>query len=194
MARVSMAGADHALSCALFACLRPQDHAMFLTGTPDVSTNRIINGYAGSLDEWGISCSHVELLPDGTPDIGAFPKAFDIRKPKVVVLQRSPSILPSVQSPQRQFLSLQHLHVCMSAVQECFCADERPVVIVDNRHSEFVEPDEPGILGVDIMTGTLLGCVGGSVVPSGGYVAGTRQLVEKACSQFCAPGVHPTFR
>lgn len=190
MARASMAGADHALSCALFACLRPQDHVMFLTGTPDASTSRIIKGCAGSLDEWGISSSHVDLMPDGTLDIGAFAKALDIRKPKAVVLQRSPSIVPSVKGPQRQFLSLEHLRLCMSVVQQSFCADERPAVIVDNRHAEFVEPHEPGVLGVDLMTGTFLGCIGGSVVPSGGYVAGTHQLVEKACSQFCAPGVH----
>ena len=194
MARVSMAGADHALSCALFACLRPRDHVTFLTGEPDPSTKQLVKGAAGSLDEWGISYSHVEVAPDGAPDMGAFAKEFSARPPRAVVLQRAPSLTPSVADARRCFLSLRHLSMCLSAIQQHFSPDECPVVIVDNRHSEFVEPQEPGALGVDLVTGTFLSCLGGSIVPSGGYVAGRRTFVEKACSQFSAPGTAPSIR
>lgn len=64
-----------------------------------------------------------------------------------------------------------------------------PLVVVDNRGGEFVEELEPGDAGADLVTGSLLGSLGGSIAPSGGYVCGTQELIEKACARFCAPGV-----
>lgn len=191
MARVSMASADHALSCALFACLRPQNHVTFLTGELDNSTQDLIRGHAGSLHEWGVSSSHIQVTEDGLPNLLAFRDEFAVRSPRAVVLQRAPSIVPSAKEPRRTFLTFQRLKSCIAAVKDCFPTGEEPVIIVDNRYAEFIEAQEPGSLGVDLVTGTFLGSVGGSVVPSGGYVAGKRALVENACSHFSAPGMAP---
>eukprot|EP00892_Ulva_mutabilis_P004879 jgi/Ulvmu1/2763/UM014_0221.1 len=188
MARVSMAGADHALSCALFGSLRPQDHVTFLTGRPDVSTRMLIQDCPGSLADWGISCSHVDLTADGMPDVRSYQQEFSVRPPRAVVLQRSPGLQPIMANSRRKFLSIQQLRNSLEAVTSC-CGQHRPIFIVDNRHSEFVETEEPGSLGVDLVTGTLLSAVGGSIVPSGGYVAGRQTAVEKACSRLCAPGM-----
>lgn len=187
MARVSFTGADHALSTALFGCLRPQDHVTFLTGRPDHSTRPLLQGYPGCLAEWGISYSHIDLTPDGLPDTSAFGHAFADQTPTAVVLQRAPDLIPSIADARRQFLSMQHLHSCVEAIHASF-NDYSPLIFVDNRHSEFIETEEPGVLDVDAITGTLLSSIGGSIVPSGGYVAGRRAIVEKACSQLCAPG------
>lgn len=67
-------------------------------------------------------------------------------------------------------------------------AGKVPLIIVDNRGGEFVEQAEPGAAGADLVTGSLLGSLGGSIAPSGGYVCGRQELVEKACARFCAPG------
>lgn len=64
-----------------------------------------------------------------------------------------------------------------------------PIVVLDNRGGELIEQTEPGTAGVDLVTGSLLGSLGGSVAPSGGYVCGRQELVEKACARFSAPGV-----
>jgi cystathionine beta-lyase family protein involved in aluminum resistance len=61
-----------------------------------------------------------------------------------------------------------------------------PIVVVDNRGGEFIENVEPGEAGADLVTGSLLGSLGGSIAPSGGYVCGTKELVEKACARFSA--------
>lgn len=188
MSRVSIAGADHALSCALFGCLRPQDHVTFLTGRPDPATRPLIQGHPGSLADWGISCSHVDLTPDGMPDTDAYQLAFADKAPRAVVLQRCPDLAPSTTDPRRQFLSIRQLRRCLKALQPSD-SDSRPLIIVDNRHSEFVETEEPGCLDVDLVTGTLLSSVGGSIVPSGGYIAGRQNAVDRACAQLCAPGV-----
>ena len=65
---------------------------------------------------------------------------------------------------------------------------QAPLVVVDNRGGEFIERVEPGATGADLVTGSLLGSLGGGIAPGGGYVCGTQELVEKACARFCAPG------
>lgn len=76
-----------------------------------------------------------------------------------------------------------------SDVETHSTSDQVPIVVVDNRGGEFIEQMEPGAAGVDLVTGSLLGSLGGSVAPSGGYVAGRQELVERACARFSAPGV-----
>ncbi|NJR42727.1 MAG: hypothetical protein HC767_08725 [Akkermansiaceae bacterium] len=68
---------------------------------------------------------------------------------------------------------------------------QAPIIVVDNLGGEFVETMEPGAAGADLVTGSLLGSLGGSIAPSGGYVCGDQELVDKACARFSAPGTVP---
>ena len=51
--------------------------------------------------------------------------------------------------------------------------------MVDNCYGEFVERLEPTSVGADIIAGSLIKNPGGGIAPSGGYIAGKRELVEK---------------
>jgi cystathionine beta-lyase family protein involved in aluminum resistance len=63
------------------------------------------------------------------------------------------------------------------------------IVFVDNCYGEFTETAEPTEAGVDLMAGSLIKNPGGGIAPSGGYIAGRRDLVELAAYRLTAPGI-----
>jgi cystathionine beta-lyase family protein involved in aluminum resistance len=63
------------------------------------------------------------------------------------------------------------------------------VVFVDNCYGELVELQEPTAVGADLMAGSLIKNLGGTIAPTGGYVAGRAELVEQACCRLTAPGI-----
>lgn len=63
------------------------------------------------------------------------------------------------------------------------------VIFVDNCYGELVESLEPGDIGADLMAGSLIKNLGGSIAPTGGYVAGRSDLVDLASQRLTAPGV-----
>jgi cystathionine beta-lyase family protein involved in aluminum resistance len=62
-------------------------------------------------------------------------------------------------------------------------------VIVDNCYGEFTDYCEPPAVGADLCMGSFIKNPGGTIATSGGYVAGKKELVEKAVSRMSAPGV-----
>jgi cystathionine beta-lyase family protein involved in aluminum resistance len=63
------------------------------------------------------------------------------------------------------------------------------LVFVDNCYGELVEFEEPTAVGADLIAGSLIKNLGGTIVPSGAYVAGVAELVEQACCRLTAPGI-----
>jgi cystathionine beta-lyase family protein involved in aluminum resistance len=63
------------------------------------------------------------------------------------------------------------------------------LVFVDNCYGELVEDQEPTAVGADLIAGSLIKNLGGTIAPTGGYVAGRRELVEQACCRLTAPGI-----
>jgi len=63
------------------------------------------------------------------------------------------------------------------------------LVFVDNCYGELVELQEPTAVGADLMAGSLIKNLGGTIAPTGGYVAGRAELVEQACCRLTAPGI-----
>ncbi len=61
--------------------------------------------------------------------------------------------------------------------------------MVDNCYGEFVERDEPVSHGADLMAGSLIKNPGGGIAPTGGYIAGRKDLVESCAYRLTAPGV-----
>lgn len=62
------------------------------------------------------------------------------------------------------------------------------IVMVDNCYGEFVERDEPLTHGADIMAGSLIKNPGGGIAPTGGYIAGRKDLVELCSYRLTTPG------
>ena len=67
--------------------------------------------------------------------------------------------------------------------------NENCICFVDNCYGELVEDKEPTAIGANIVAGSLIKNLGGTIVPSGGYVAGDKELVELACCRLTSPGI-----
>ena len=63
------------------------------------------------------------------------------------------------------------------------------VIMVDNCYGEFVEIAEPCSVGADLCAGSLIKNPGAGIAPTGGYVVGREDLVERVAMQMTAPGV-----
>ncbi|MEG0542628.1 MAG: methionine gamma-lyase family protein, partial [Angelakisella sp.] len=77
LVRHTFVSGTHALATALFGVLRPGDRMVSVTGSPyDTLEETIgIRGEGtGSLREFGVLYSQVELLPSGSPDYAAISK------------------------------------------------------------------------------------------------------------------------
>lgn len=60
---------------------------------------------------------------------------------------------------------------------------------MDNCYGEFVEREEPTDVGADIVMGSLIKNPGGAIAPTGGYIAGKQELIDKIGMRLTAPGV-----
>jgi cystathionine beta-lyase family protein involved in aluminum resistance len=60
--------------------------------------------------------------------------------------------------------------------------------MVDNCYGEFVQTEEPVSRGADLMAGSLIKNPGGGVAPTGGYIAGRKDLVESCSYRLTTPG------
>ena len=183
LVRIGFVNGTHALSAALFAMLKPGDTLLSATGLPyDTLRNAIgIEGDChGSLKFYGINYAQVDLKADGSPDIGAIKKAAADKSVTAVLIQRSRGY------GNRPAFSAEQIGEIARAVKE---VDPSINVMVDNCYGEFTGEHEPTEYGVDLMAGSLIKKPGGGLAPTGGYVVGKAELVEKAAMRLTTPGI-----
>ena len=171
----------HALALALMSNLRPGDELLSPVGKPYDTLEEVIGirESKGSLKEYGISYSQVDLLPDGNFDYENIAKAIN-EKTKLVTIQRSKGY------QTRPTLSVSRIGELIS-----FIKNIKPDVIcmVDNCYGEFVETIEPTDVGADMVVGSLIKNPGGGLAPIGGYIAGKKECVENAAYRLTSPGL-----
>ena len=171
----------HALALALMSNLRPGDELLSPVGKPYDTLEEVIGirDSKGSLKEYGISYSQVDLLPDGSFDYDNIAKAIN-EKTKLVTIQRSKGY------QTRPTLSVSRIGELIS-----FIKNIKPDVIcmVDNCYGEFVETIEPTDVGADMVVGSLIKNPGGGLAPIGGYIAGKKECVENAAYRLTSPGL-----
>ncbi len=181
--RHSFASGTHTLTVALFGILRPGDKILVLTGRP-YDTIIGVFGFEGKVDgslaDFGVDYHQVDLLPDGTPDLNSIRSELSWGNYKMAYIQRSRgySLRPS--------LTIDQIEQLCEAVKE---TSPQTIVMVDNCYGEFVETKEPCEVGADIIAGSLIKNAGGGIAPSGGYIAGKKNLVELCAARMTAPGV-----
>ena len=61
--------------------------------------------------------------------------------------------------------------------------------MVDNCYGELVERQEPTDVGADIVVGSLIKNLGGGLAPTGGYVCGRQDLIDRCAYRLSAPGL-----
>ena len=186
LVRIQIMSGTHAIACALFGVLRPADELLAVSGAPYDTLEEVIglrgrtaDGLRGTLADFGVTYSQVELTPEGAFDLEAIGAALTPAT-RVLHVQRSCGYTwrPSISIGEIGRLS-------------AWLAAEHPqlVLFVDNCYGEFVESLEPCAVGAHLVAGSLIKNPGGTLAPSGGYVAGRRDLVDAAARRLGAPGV-----
>ena len=171
----------HALYLALSSILLSGDEILFITGKPYDSLEQSIGikDAPGSLKEQGITWSITDLIGGKHFDLD---KIYDsvTDKTKIIYIQRSKGY------GQRLSLSPEHIGKAV-----CAARSVKPEIIafVDNCYGEFVDYDEPTDYGVDLCVGSLIKNPGGGLAPTGGYIAGRRDLIERCAFRLTAPGL-----
>lgn len=171
----------HALALALMSNLRPGDEILSPVGKPYDTLEEVIGirPSKGSLAEYGITYSQVDLLEDGGFDWEGIRKAINERT-RLVTIQRSKGY------QTRPTLSVKRIGELISFVKSI-----KPDVIcmVDNCYGEFVETIEPTDVGADMAVGSLIKNPGGGLAPIGGYIVGKKECVENAAYRLTSPGL-----
>jgi len=181
LVRTQFVSGTHALATVLFGVLRPGDELLSLTGAPYDTMQTVIghtHSSPGSLKEFGINYSELPMIDSGV-DIENIAAAM---KPntKMVLIQRSRGY--SMRDPLTIEVISQICQHVKGIKPDCVC-------FVDNCYGEFVDVLEPTAVGADIMAGSLIKNPGGGIAPTGGYIAGKKQLVEQAAFRMTAPGI-----
>ena len=171
----------HALGIALAGNLRPGDELLSPVGRPYDTLEEIIGirPSVGSLAEYGITYRQVDLKPDGSFDYDAIRAAVN-EKTRMATIQRS-----------KGYQSRPSFSVGQIGELIAFLRTIKPelIIMVDNCYGEFTERIEPSDVGADMVVGSLIKNPGGGLAATGGYIAGTKECVERAAYRLTTPGL-----
>lgn len=172
----------HALTVALFGILRPKDTMLCVTGTPYDTLKGVIGldgKNSGSLKDFNINYEQVDLKEDGSLNFEEMKKRIN-KDIKLVYIQRSRGY------NTRPSLFVKDIEEIVKITKEL---SPKTIVMVDNCYGEFVEMKEPTMVGVDLMVGSLIKNPGGGIAPTGGYIVGKKDLIEKCSYRLTTPGI-----
>ena len=171
----------HALALALGANLLPGDELLSPVGGPYDTLEEVIGIRPSpcSLKEYGVSYRQVDLQPGGGFDYDGIRAAIN-EKTKLITIQRSKGYAT------RPSYSVEEIGKLIAFCKEC-----KPDVLcmVDNCYGEFVETQEPTNVGADMVVGSLIKNLGGGLAPTGGYVCGRKECIERCAYRLSAPGL-----
>ena len=182
LVRIQFVNGTHAITCALFGALKAGDVLVSAVGAPYdtlLGAIGVANKGHGSLLDYGVEYRQVDLVNDA-PDPDGMERAVADPKVKAVLIQRSRGYAT------RASLSVAEIGEMCRRIK---AVNPNVSILVDNCYGEFVEELEPTQVGADLVVGSLIKNPGGGIAPTGGYVAGRRDLVEGAAMRLSAPGI-----
>ena len=182
LVRPQIANGTHAIFLALSGTLRPGDTILSLTGSPyDTLESAIgLNGnMPNALTQFGIRFRSIPFQND----------AIDLKKAGEV-LQSDPSVRMIYLQRSRGYswrnaLSIEQIKETVSYIR---AIRNDLIIFTDNCYGEFTEAEEPTSVGVDLIAGSLIKNCGGGIAPTGGYIAGRKDLVEAVSYRQTVPG------
>ncbi|MEG1547712.1 MAG: methionine gamma-lyase family protein [Clostridia bacterium] len=186
LVRPQLISGTHAIFTALSGLLEPGDAMLAITGVP-YDTLRGAIGITGnessSLKRCGIDYMQTELCGDECDeiDIAAVTQMLDLKPNiKVVYVQRSRGY------SWRNALDANKLKNAFAVVKA-----HRPdvIIMVDNCYGEFTQTEEPSAYGADVIVGSLIKNPGGGIAPTGGYIAGKADYIERISNRLTVPGI-----
>ena len=182
LVRIQFVNGTHAITCALFGALKAGDVLVSAVGAPYdtlLGAIGVVDKGPGSLKDYGVEYRQVDLVDD-KPDLEGMECAVSDPKVKAVLIQRSRGYAT------RSSLSVAEIGEMCRRIK---AANPEVSILVDNCYGEFVEELEPTQVGADLVVGSLIKNPGGGLAPTGGYIAGRRDLVEGAAMRLTAPGI-----
>lgn len=173
----------HTLAVALFGLLRPGDRALAVTGLPYDTLRGVIFGENnGSLKELGVKFDLLDLNAAGAVVFTSLEAQLknageDL---KMIYIQRSRGY------ELRNALTVAEIgEICSFVRAHGF----KGIIFVDNCYGEFVEKQEPCEVGADVAAGSLIKNPGGGLAPTGGYIVGKKEYLERIANRLTAPSL-----
>ncbi len=182
LVRPQIANGTHAIFLGLSGVLEPDDTILSLTGTPyDTLESAVgLNGdLPNALSRFQIRFHSVSLKDDEID----FEKAGELLRTdptiRMIYLQRSRGYA------WRSAMTIEKIRDTVSFVRAIRLDT---IIFVDNCYGEFTEEIEPTAVGVDMIAGSLIKNCGGGIAPTGGYIAGKKDLIEAVSYRQTVPG------
>lgn len=182
LVRAQIANGTHAIFLALSGTLEPGDTILSLTGTPyDTLESAIgLNGsIPNALTRFGIRFRSVDLKNDKIDLEKAGELIRSDASIRMVYLQRSRGYA------WRNAITIDQIREAAEFVRSI---SDRLILFTDNCYGEFTEEAEPTAVGADLIAGSLIKNCGGGIAPTGGYIAGRRDLIEAVAYRQTVPG------
>ena len=178
--RMQFVSGTHAIASVLFGILRPGEIMLSVTGSPYDTLEEVIglrgNGQ-GSLKDFGVKYRQIDIVNDNDYEKKIADQLNDC---KLVFIQKSCGYTWRKSLTNKEIEKICKL--VHSINPNCIC-------FVDNCYGELVEDSEPIKNGANILAGSLIKNLGGTIVPTGGYVVGDADLVDLACCRLTCPGI-----
>ena len=182
LVRPQIMSGTNALYLAFSAMLKPGDIMISITGTPYDSLQEMI-GLIGdstqSLKAFGVKYEQIDLV-NNEFDQNAIVERVKENNVKLVEIQRSRGY------SSRKSLTIAKLEAIIKAIRQ---VNKDVIIMVDNCYGELVEEKEPGHVGADLIVGSLMKNLGGGIAPTGGYIAGRKDLIAMCADRLTSPGI-----
>jgi cystathionine beta-lyase family protein involved in aluminum resistance len=181
LVRHQVVSGTHAITLCLFGNLLPGDE-LLAVGKPYDTLQKVIGTNEkepGTIRELGITYREFPVGEDGVIDVDALAETITPQT-RMVSLQRSKGY------QWRPSLSIEDISRVVKNLKRKW---PHLIIFVDNCYGEFVEEREPLEVGADLIAGSLIKNPGGGIAPCGGYIAGRKDLVDRAAARLTAPGI-----
>ena len=180
LVRTQFISGSHALTVALFACLRPNDTMLSITGLPYDTLHEVIGirENPSSLKSYNINYEQIDLK-NNEFDVEKIKETLKSKKIKLIEIQRSKGY------SARKSITIEQIEQIVKEIRKI---DKEVIIMVDNCYCEFVEEKSPLEVGADLIVGSLIKNLGAGLVPNGGYIAGKKELVHLAAERLAVPG------
>ena len=171
---------SHALTVALFACLRPNDLMLSISGLPYDTLHEVIGikNNPSSLESFGVKYDQIDLVSDDF-DYAKIEDYLNNNKVKLIEIQRSKGY------STRKSITIDKVEKVITLIKK---VSPDTIVMVDNCYCEFVTTKEPTEVGADIVVGSLIKNLGGGIAQNGAYIVGRHDLVELCGERLTLPG------
>ena len=182
LVRPQIANGTHAIFLALSGVLEPNQTVLSLTGTPyDTLESAVgLNGnIPNSLLRFGIRFRSVPISDVGIDFARAKEALQNDSTIRMVYLQRSRGYA------WRRALTIGQIKEAIDTIRSI---RSDVIVFVDNCYGEFTEETEPTAVGADLIAGSLIKNCGGGIAPTGGYIAGRKDLIDAVSFRQTVPG------